>query len=54
MAATEPGPRVSTRALVTIALALVVLLAVSLVVAFVILHQPHLSPVPVPAVPSIA
>ena len=50
----ERGPRVSTRTLVAIALALVVLLVVSLVVGFAILHQPHLSPVPVPSVPSIS
>jgi hypothetical protein len=54
LAATERGPRVSTRALVAVALALVVLLVVSLVVGFVILHQPHLSPVPVPSVSAIA
>jgi hypothetical protein len=32
----------------------VVLLAVSLVVAVVVLHQPRLSPVPVPSVSAIA
>ena len=70
MAATEPGPpsgdepltadlsaprpRVSTRALVVATLVLGVLVLVSLVVAFVLLHQPRLTPLPVPSVPSIA
>ena len=70
MAATEPGPpsgaepltadlaaprpRISTRALVVAALVLAVLLVVSLVVGFLVLHQPRLTPVPVPSVSSIA
>jgi hypothetical protein len=49
-----PRPRVSTRALVVAALVLAVLVLVSLVVGFVLLHQPRLTPVPVPSVPSIA
>jgi hypothetical protein len=48
------NPRVPTRVLVTVALVLVVLLVVSVVVGLVILHQPRLTPVPVPTVPSIA
>ena len=46
-------PRLSTRALVAVVLGLAVLLVVSVVVGFVILHQPRLTPVPVPSVPSI-
>ena len=49
-----PRPRVSTRALVVAALVLVALVLVSVVVGFVLLHQPRLTPVPVPVVPSIA
>jgi hypothetical protein len=48
------SPRVSTRVLVAVALVLVVLLLVSAVVGFVLLHQPRLAPVPVPSVSSIA
>jgi hypothetical protein len=48
------GPRVRTRTLVVAVLLLVVLLLASLVVAFVVLHQPRLTPVPVPSVSSIA
>ena len=48
------GPRVSTRVLVAVLLVLVVLLLVSAVVGFVLLHQPRLTPVPVPSVSSIA
>jgi hypothetical protein len=48
------GPRVSTRTLVVTVLVLAVLLVVSAVVAFVVLHQPRLTPVPVPSVSSIA
>ena len=48
------GPRVSTRVLVAVALVLVVLLLVSAVVGFVVLHQPRLTPVPVPSVSSVA
>jgi len=48
------GPRAPTRALVVTALVLVVLLAVSAVVAAVLLHQPRLTPVPVPSVSAIA
>jgi hypothetical protein len=51
---TTRGPLFSTRVLVAIVLALVVVLVVSLVVGFVILHQPRLTPVPVPSVSSIA
>jgi hypothetical protein len=47
-------PRVTTRTLVLAVLVLVVLLLASLVVAFVVLHQPRLTPVPVPSVSSIA
>lgn len=47
------GPRVSTRTLVVAVLVLAVLLVVSAVVGFVILHQPRLTPVPVPSVSSI-
>ena len=49
-----PRPRVSTRTLVVATLVLAVLVLVSLVVALVLLHQPRLTPVPVPSVPSIA
>lgn len=49
-----PRPRVSTRALAVAALVLAALVLVSLVVGFVLLHQPRLTPVPVPSVPSIA
>lgn len=49
-----PRPRVSTRALVVATLVLGVLVLVSLVVAFVLLHQPRLTPLPVPSVSSIA
>ena len=48
------GPRMTTRVLVAIVLALVVVLLASGVVAFVVLHQPRLTPVPVPSVSSIA
>ena len=48
------GPRVTTRMLLVAVLVLVVLLLASLVVAVVVLHQPLLSPVPVPSVSSIA
>ena len=51
---TTRTPRVSTRALAVAALVLVVLLVVSLVVGFVVLHQPRLTPLPVPSVSSIA
>ena len=70
MAATDPGPpsgdepltadlsapraRVSTRTLAVAAVVLAALVLVSLVVGFVLLHQPRLTPVPVPSVPSIA
>jgi len=47
-------PRVTTRRLVVAVGVLVVLLVASLVVAFVVLHQPRLTPVPVPSVSSIA
>ena len=49
-----PRRRVSTRALVVAALVLAVLVLVSLVVGSVLLHQPRLTPVPVPSVTSIA
>jgi hypothetical protein len=50
-----PGrPRVTTRTLLVAVLVLVVLLVASLVVAVVVLHQPRLTPVPVPSVSSIA
>ncbi len=48
------GPRISTRVLVAVVLALVVVLLASAVVSFVVLHQPRLTPVPVPSVSSIA
>jgi hypothetical protein len=48
------GPRVSTRTLVVTVLVLMVLLVVSAVVGFVVLHQPRLTPVPVPSVSSIS
>lgn len=48
------GPRITTPVLVAAVLVLVVLLATSLVVAFVVVHQPRLTPVPVPSVSSIA
>ncbi len=48
------GPRVPTRVLHALVLALVVVLLASGVVAFVLLHQPRLTPVPVPSVSSIA
>lgn len=51
---TPRAPRVPTRVLVAVVLVLAVLLVVSLVVGFVILHQPRLTPVPVPSVSSIA
>jgi hypothetical protein len=56
LSAELPGrrPRLSTRALVVTALALVVLLVASTVVAVVLLHQPRLTPVPVPSVSAIA
>ncbi|GAB2570007.1 hypothetical protein [Microlunatus antarcticus] len=70
MAATEPdgsappppltddlatrGPWVTTRTLTAVVLVLVVLLLVSAVVGFVLLHQPRLTPLPVPSVSSIA
>lgn len=47
-------PRVPTRALVVTALVLVALLVASTVVAVVLLHQPRLTPVPVPSVSAIA
>ena len=47
-------PRVSTRTLVVTILVLAVLLVVSAVVGFVLLHQPRLTPVPVPSVSSIS
>jgi hypothetical protein len=47
-------PRVTTRTLVVAVLVLGVLLVASLVVAFVVLHQPRLTPVPVPSVSAIA
>jgi len=47
-------PRVTTRALVVTALALVLLLVASTVVAVVLLHQPRLTRVPVPSVSAIA
>ncbi|HEY0237157.1 MAG TPA: hypothetical protein VGC37_00795 [Friedmanniella sp.] len=40
--------------LVAVVLALVVVLLASAVVSFVVLHQPMLTPVPVPSVSSIA
>ena len=48
------GPRVTTRTLVVAVLVLTVLLVVSVVAALVVLHQPRLTPVPVPSVSSIA
>ena len=48
------GPRVPTRVLSLLVLALVVVLLASGVVAFVLLHQPRLTPVPVPSVSSVA
>ena len=48
------SPRVSTRVLVAVALVLAVLLLVSVVVGYVILRQPRLTPIPVPSVSSIA
>lgn len=48
------GPRLSTRVLVALVLVLAVLLLVSVVVGVVILHQPHLTPLPVPSVSSIS
>lgn len=48
------GPGVSTRVLVALVLVLAVLLLVSVVVGVVVLHQPHLTPVPVPSVSSIS
>lgn len=48
------SPRVTTRVLVAVGLVLVVLLLISAVVGFVVLHQPRLTPVPVPSVSSIA
>jgi hypothetical protein len=48
------GPRISTRVLVALVLGVAVLLLVSVVVGFVVLHQPRLTPVPVPSVSSIA
>lgn len=68
MAATEPAPGgqeplsadlttrppvVGTRALVVLVLVLAVLLLAGVVVGVALLHQPHLTPVPVPSVPSI-
>jgi hypothetical protein len=47
-------PRVPTRVLVVAVAVLVVLLLVSVVVGFVVLHQPRLTPVPVPSVSSIS
>jgi hypothetical protein len=47
-------PRVPTRVLVVAIGVLVVLLLVSVVVGFVVLHQPRLTPVPVPSVSSIS
>lgn len=48
------GPRVSTRALLYAVGVLAVLVLVAAVVALVVLHQPRLTPVPVPSVSSIA
>lgn len=48
------GPRVSTRALLHAVGVLAVLVLVAAVVALVVLHQPRLTPVPVPSVSSIA
>ena len=48
------GPRVSTRALVRAVGVLAVLVLAAGVVALVVLHQPRLTPVPVPSVSSIA
>ena len=48
------GTRVPTRVLAALVLVLVVLLVASGVVAFVVLHQPRLTPVPVPSVSSIS
>jgi hypothetical protein len=51
---TATGPRITTRVLVAAVLVLIVLLVASLVVAVMVLHQPRLTPVPVPSVSSIA
>ena len=48
------GPRVSTRTLVYAVAVLAVVVLVAAVVALVVLHQPRLSPLPVPSVSSIA
>ena len=48
--AVSPAPRPGTRALLALVGVLVVLLVVGLVVALVLLHQPGLTPVPVPSV----
>ena len=50
--ATRP-PRLTTRMLLVLVLVLAGLLLVSVVVGFVVLHQPRLEPVPVPSVSSI-
>ncbi|SEQ63113.1 hypothetical protein [Microlunatus flavus] len=47
-------PRVSTRALVYAVGVLALLVVVAGVVAFVMLHQPRLTPLPLPSVSSIA
>lgn len=48
------GPRVSTRALVYAVGVVALLVLISGVVALVVLHQPRLTPVPVPSVSSIS
>ena len=48
------SPRVSTRALVYGVAVLAVLVLVAAVVALVVLHQPRLTPLPIPSVSSIA
>jgi hypothetical protein len=48
------SPRLTNRVLVAVVLVLAVLLLASVVVSVVMLHQPRLTPVPVPSVSSIA
>ena len=48
------APRAPTRVLVVALVVVAALLLASVVVGFVILHQPRLTPVPVPSVSSIS